>query len=183
MNFAPVFVDPCRGHWTSWRSTRSSTTTTFSSRRRWTNTSCSRKNRSCATSCMKPKWPKKLSWVCRVMGKSNAYIYPLVLCVDVYHTVASRAGVWYILNLQTLFFLFWFINLLFVISCQDVNLLCQMLMLRFVFVSFVQGTIKCADWVSSSVASTAPLTSPCATTVVICLNMSIMSKSVLIFFL
>lgn len=108
--FPLVFADPCRGHWTSWRSTRSSTTTTFSSRRRWTNTSCSRKNKSCATSCMKPKWQKKLSWVRHVIDRSNAYMYPLVLCVNLYHTVASGAGLWYISNLSNTFLVLKFIN-------------------------------------------------------------------------
>lgn len=67
LHFPPVVfiihVGLCSGLWMSWKSTRSSTITTSTSRRPWTSTSCFRKSRYFAILSTKPRWPKKPSWV------------------------------------------------------------------------------------------------------------------------
>lgn len=74
-----IFVDPCSGHWMSWRSTRSSMTTTSASRRHWTNTSCCKKSRSCATLSMRPRWPRKPNLVrCHAHRIENTFNNPEV---------------------------------------------------------------------------------------------------------
>lgn len=67
LHFHPVVfvihVGLCSGLWMSWKSTRSSTITTSTSRRPWTSTNCFRKSRYFTILSMKPRWPKKPSWV------------------------------------------------------------------------------------------------------------------------